>query len=838
MKHLAGPLTAALVVLLGAVFALRDQFHNTHAADSETVTWGATDPAWSPDGSHLAFSLFGSIWSAPAEGGEAQQVSASPGYHAHPAWSPKGDTIAFVRGNAPAGPVPKIPGALLLVDVASGREREIRTPHPVSGTLAWSPDGTKLACALRVNDSAASLYEITAADGSLRAIQQLPQPIRTVDASTWVGVAWNPKRPEIFFSGQRGSAPEIWSIAPAGVRSTIQMPLTRYRAEDIVNLNSLSALPDGSGVIYSADVVNGKGNYELYRVGRYSDKPPAEPVNITNTIRDEFSPAVSPDGRRIAVASNHLGNIDLFTMPVAGGEKKHVRLTGLKFRDPSGRLRVRVTDELGQRTPVRLYVSASDGKAYCPAGSPIFYYPLDPGAGRQGFFVASGDDTFPVPAGRVQLAALKGVEYDIADRVVEVGAGETAEISIQMHRWTNWNQLGWYTGENHFHANYGGSYYQRPAQSLAWLEAEDLNAANMIVANNEGAFIHDKEFFSGAVDPLSTARYVLYWGQEYRNSYPLGHMAFLNIKRQVPPSFTSVPGSNSPYDFPLNTMAALEAKRQGGFVSYVHPIGGQIRDVFDTWLGAKESPVGAALGAVDSFDILPYGEAAYELWYRFLNCGFRIPPGAGTDVFTNWRGIDQIPGGSREYVEVGSAMSWDRWLARYREGRDFATNGPLLTFTVNGEPMGAEIRVPPGQTYRARLVAEVTSRSPLEVVEFIQNGNVIESRPAGRQELRLEKEVPVDASCWFAVRARGRPARGVAGAGNIPMAHSGPIYVTVGSRPVLLRDDLGLMIRWIDRLQALLEERHNFGPGDNRDRALQMIVQARRHYQAKLAEAR
>ena len=203
-------------------------------------------------------------------------------------------------------------------------------------------------------------------------------------------------------------------------------------------------------------------------------------------------------------------------------------------------------------------------------------------------------------------------------------ADETTEITLRMERWTNWNQSGWYTGENHFHANYNGSYYQRPPQTMQWLEAEDLNTANMIVANAAGAFVHDKEFFTGAVHPLSGRRYVLYWGQEYRNSDPLGHMAFLNIKRQVPPSYTSVIGSDSPYDFPLNTMAAIEAQRQGGLVSYVHPLGGRTSDVFDTNLGAKELPVTAALGALDSIDILPFGEAAYEMWYRLLNSGFRV----------------------------------------------------------------------------------------------------------------------------------------------------------------------------------------------------------------------
>jgi TolB protein len=256
-------------------------------------------------------------------------------------------------------------------------------------------------------------------------------------------------------------------------------------------------------------------------------------------------------------------------------------------------------DEAGKPTPARVYVAASDEKAYCPVGTPIFYYNLDPGKGREGFFVGSGDDTFPVPSGNVRLVILKGVEYEIVEQTVHAGAGQVTDLKIQLKRWTDWSRRGWYTGENHFHANYNGSYYQRPKESFGWLQAEDLNSANMIVANAAGAFIHDKEFFRGAVDPISKAKYVLYWGQEYRNHSPLGHMAFLNIKKLVDPSFTSVPGSKYPYDFPLNTSAALEARKQGGLVSYVHPIGTGVRDVFDSNLSAREIPVTAALGAVD-----------------------------------------------------------------------------------------------------------------------------------------------------------------------------------------------------------------------------------------------
>lgn len=163
------------------------------------------------------------------------------------------------------------------------------------------------------------------------------------------------------------------------------------------------------------------------------------------------------------------------------------------------------------------------------------------------------------------------------------------------------------------------------------------------------------------------------------------------------------------------------------------------------------------------------------------------------------------------------------------------TNGPLVSFTVNGEPMGADIRVPAGEPYRARLSAEITWRAPPRLVEFVQNGEVIESRqvPAGERSFRMEKEVPVTGSCWFAVRATGDEALGVVRPGR---GHSGAIYVTVGGKPVLVRRDLQTMIRWIDHLRLLLEEQNRLGPGDHRQRARQMILQARSHYEAKLKQ--
>jgi hypothetical protein len=77
------------------------------------------------------------------------------------------------------------------------------------------------------------------------------------------------------------------------------------------------------------------------------------------------------------------------------------------------------------------------------------------------------------------------------------------------------------------------AFSRRSASSKSWRNiAEDgcqANAARPKVR---------KEFFRSAPDPLSGSRYVLYWGEEYRNSFPLGHILLLNLKKLVPPFFT------------------------------------------------------------------------------------------------------------------------------------------------------------------------------------------------------------------------------------------------------------------------------------------------------------
>ena len=238
---------------------------------------------------------------------------------------------------------------------------------------------------------------------------------------------------------------------------------------------------------------------------------------------------------------------------------------------------------------------------------------------------------------------------------------------------------------------------------------------------------------------------------------------------------------------PTNADIADLTHDQHGLVNYTHPA----VNPKDPYLGpytAKELPVDAALGKIDSIDVMgiePRGHPARS-GTALLNCGFHLPASAGTDCFLN-RIPSRLPGSDRVYVRVDGAFSYGAWIEGLKAGRTFVTNGPMLDFTADGQGAGAVIRIEPGATCGSR--AGAAAQYPLDRLEVVLSGRVVATaRGVGdRLSIALDQTIPIERSGWVAVRASG-PNHPDQPDGSV-FAHTGAVYVEVLGKPIDARAD-------------------------------------------------
>ena len=522
-----------------------------------------------------------------------------------------------------------------------------------------------------------------------------------------------------------------------------------------------------------------------------------EPYKITFFQHDVFHPRWSPDDEWIAFITNEGGLPQLALLETHGGALRTVTIERRRWKRPMGILSVTTRDAAtGAPTGSRIHLTASDGKFYAPADA----YARVGGQGDH-VFHHTGRFTVEVPAGQTALTVVKGFEYRPEEVSVEVGAGEVAELTVDLRRLTDMAAKGWYSGSTHVHMNYGGNLHNTLENLVMMSAAEDQDVVNEQVANKDNRIL-DHQFFvpGGGPHPASTPEHLVVVGQEYRPPF-YGHVFMFGMRDHLLSPFTmGYEGTAIESLYPSNTDMFRKAKAQGATVGYVHAFGGEADPLDGNLGGGKGFLVDAALGTTDGIEWSDAARAGFFPVYAAWNNGLRVTATGGEDSISNLH-RSKIVGSVRTYVHTGNrGLDMDAWFEGLREGRAFVSSGPLVELTANGRMAGETIALPAGGGAVA-LAGRVDSITPLERVFVVCRGEERADVPLSgdRRSAAFEIDLEIDRSGWCHLRAEGHPSERAPLDVRYAQAFTNPIWITVGEQPVRDAASAEYGMRWIDQ---------------------------------------
>jgi hypothetical protein len=432
---------------------------------------------------------------------------------------------------------------------------------------------------------------------------------------------------------------------------------------------------------------------------------------------------------------------------------------------PSGELELSITDRSnGQKTAARMGIYNSSGRMPLPSQDALTLSNYDdnirqiflrashgtitpwPSENRH-IFYASGTYRARLPVGNYTLVASKGPEYRVVERSFAIRSGETLQLEIPMERWAHMPSRGWYSGDDHVHIA------RKPPDNVpisTFMQAEDLHVTNLLQMGNPiSTYFH--QYGWGKKGRFVAGIHALVPGVEDPRTAVRGHTISLNIEHPI-----------RRRDAYLQYDQTFDAyRKQGGLSGYAHVAGG----IFNVGRGVA---LDVPLGAVDFLEVMQDGILATELWYAFLNLGFRLIPMAGSDF--PYLGL---PGAERNYVKVPAEFSPDAWYEALKESHTFVTNGPLLELTVNGKPMGATLSAQPGDRITIHASARLNpDLEALDRLELIIHGDVAQAAKGdgSSDTISLNHELTLRRGVWIAARAYGV---------NQAAAHTAPVYVQI-----------------------------------------------------------
>jgi len=305
-----------------------------------------------------------------------------------------------------------------------------------------------------------------------------------------------------------------------------------------------------------------------------------------------------------------------------------------------------------------------------------------------------------LPPGEYRVEYTRGPEYIPKETTIVVPEGVMEhEESFKLERWIHLAKLGWYSADHHVHGG-GCSHYESPQAGVTpesmmrQALGEDLNVT--CVLSWGPCWYHQKSYFKGSNDPLSTPNNIMRYDVEVSGfpSSHAGHLCLLRLKEDDYTNTTKIE------EWPSWTMPVLQwGQQQDAIVGYSHSGWGleplepttelpnYVMAKFDG-IGANEYIVTGPLGACD---FISAGDTPYlwelNIWYHTLNTGVTTRISGETDFPCIY---DERVGIARSYAPMKGALDFDAYVGKLKTGENYVCDGKshILDFRADGLVMG------------------------------------------------------------------------------------------------------------------------------------------------------
>jgi hypothetical protein len=237
---------------------------------------------------------------------------------------------------------------------------------------------------------------------------------------------------------------------------------------------------------------------------------------------------------------------------------------------PAVPVKLIVADEDGQPTTGRFTFKDKLGRVFPPKGkrlAPDFFF-------QDQVYRHSGG-TVLLPPGELTMIYGRGPEYVLQSQSINVPEKGNAVIKVQLKRWINPMNYGFYNGDHHIHAA-GCAHYTNPTEGVfaddmfLHVKGEGLNVGCNLTWGP--CYDFQRQFFEPTANKVSEPLTVLKYDVEVSGfgSQQLGHVCLLNLRDQT------YPGSNGTMNnWPTWTTPLMRwAKNQGAYTGYAHSASG------------------------------------------------------------------------------------------------------------------------------------------------------------------------------------------------------------------------------------------------------------------------